>query len=194
MPVVFKALSMGLQYIHTYCEIGTTHRLRCYRPAKLCAKFPYASCPFRLVSRDVRDRLYYLKRVEHYRNRYGFIVYAYVLMSIHVHLLVETVLERAPHAEIQPGRGRLRFEKLLQAIAKVYGRRAEDLTAAGRHRVLTKSRAQLAYLSRVWCSMKATDIARRLNRDASMVSRLCATYEADRDFMTEKKIAEVIDK
>ena len=285
------------------------------------------------IFRDDRDRVYYLKRVEHYRNRYGFIVYAYVLMWNHVHLLLETsttplskilqgvqftytqyynrqyrtvghlfqgrykailcdrdayllelvryihlnparlktpenlatyrwsshhaylgkkgpvaidtalvlehfgngpaqaakayarfiaegqklghdetyyqtvdqrflgdekfierVLERTPHAEIRPGRGRLRFEKLLQAIAKVSGRRAEDLTAAGRHRVLTKSRAQLAYLSRVWCSMRATDIARRLNRDASMVSRLCATYEADRDLMTEKKIAEVIDK
>jgi hypothetical protein len=35
--------------------------------------------------------------------------------------------------------------------------------------------------------MKATEIARRLNRDASMVSRLCANYEADRDLMTEKQ-------
>jgi hypothetical protein len=42
--------------------------------------------------------------------------------------------------------------------------------------------------------MKAVEIARKLNRDASMVSRLCGTYEADRDVMTEKQIAEVIDK
>jgi hypothetical protein len=42
--------------------------------------------------------------------------------------------------------------------------------------------------------MKAIEIARRLNRDPSLVSRLCAAYEADRDLMTEKKIAEVIDK
>jgi REP element-mobilizing transposase RayT len=42
------------------------------------------------IFRDDRDRVYYLKRVEHYRNRYGFIVYAYVLMLNHVHLLLET--------------------------------------------------------------------------------------------------------
>jgi hypothetical protein len=29
--------------------------------------------------------------------------------------------------------------------------------------------------------MKAVEIARQLNRDASVVSRLCATYEAVRD-------------
>jgi hypothetical protein len=38
--------------------------------------------------------------------------------------------------------------------------------------------------------MKAIEIARQLNRAASMVSRLCAKYEADRDSQTEKKIAE----
>jgi hypothetical protein len=32
----------------------------------------------------------YLDRVEHYRERYRCIVYAYVLMSNHVHLLIET--------------------------------------------------------------------------------------------------------
>jgi hypothetical protein len=42
--------------------------------------------------------------------------------------------------------------------------------------------------------MKAIEIARQLNRDPSMVSRLCATYECDRDPKTEKKIAEMIDK
>jgi REP element-mobilizing transposase RayT len=32
----------------------------------------------------------YVKRIEHYRNRYRCIVYAYVLTSNHVHLLIET--------------------------------------------------------------------------------------------------------
>jgi hypothetical protein len=54
--------------------------------------------------------------------------------------------------------------------------------------------AQLAYLSRAWCRMKATEIVRRLKRDPSMVSRLCANYEADRDLRTEKNIAAVIGK
>jgi hypothetical protein len=54
-------------------------------------------------------------------------------------------------------------------------------------------RSQLAYLGREWCGTKATKIARRLDRDPSMVSRLSAGYEADRDPNTEKKIADLID-
>jgi hypothetical protein len=42
--------------------------------------------------------------------------------------------------------------------------------------------------------MKAIEIAHQLNRDASMVSRLCASYEAVRDLKIETKIAEMIDK
>jgi len=34
------------------------------------------------IFRDENDRVAYLKRVEHYRERYRFILYAYVLMSI----------------------------------------------------------------------------------------------------------------
>ena len=42
------------------------------------------------IFRDNADRVVYLKRVERYRQRYGFTVYAYILMSNHVHLLLET--------------------------------------------------------------------------------------------------------
>ena len=45
----------------------------------------------RKIFRDEEDRLSYLTRVEHYRERYGFTLYAYVLMSNHFHLLIETV-------------------------------------------------------------------------------------------------------
>jgi REP element-mobilizing transposase RayT len=41
------------------------------------------------IFRD-RDRMHYLERVEDYRQRYRFTIYAYVLMSNHVHLLLET--------------------------------------------------------------------------------------------------------
>src|SRR5208337_2606050 len=37
-----------------------------------------------------QDRLEYLSRVSHYKEKTGFILYAYVLMSNHVHLLIET--------------------------------------------------------------------------------------------------------
>jgi len=42
------------------------------------------------IFRSDADRGYYLERLEEYRQRYGFKVYAYVLMSNHVHLLIET--------------------------------------------------------------------------------------------------------
>jgi len=50
---------------------------------------------------DDQDRLTYLDRIEHYRRRYGFTVYAYVLMSNHVHLLIET--KRVPLSKIMQG-------------------------------------------------------------------------------------------
>ena len=43
-----------------------------------------------IIFRSDTDRKYYLERLEEYRRRYGFKVYAYVLMSNHVHMLVET--------------------------------------------------------------------------------------------------------
>ena len=43
-----------------------------------------------VIFRSDADRKRYLERLEHYRQRYGFSVYAYVLMSNHVHLLIET--------------------------------------------------------------------------------------------------------
>src|SRR5882724_3921209 len=42
------------------------------------------------IFRDTTDRVTYLERIEHYRERYHCMVYAYVLMSNHVHLLIET--------------------------------------------------------------------------------------------------------
>ena len=40
--------------------------------------------------RDEGDRISYLEHVEHFRERYRCTVYAYVLMSNHVDLLIET--------------------------------------------------------------------------------------------------------
>lgn len=81
---------------------------------------------------------------------------------------VQRITERAPQAEIRPGGRSLPFEKLLHAIAKVHGYGPKDLTASGRQRAWTKPRAQLTYVARAWCNMKAIEIARQLNRDASM--------------------------
>ena len=43
-----------------------------------------------VIFRSDADRKYYLEQLEQYRQRYGFRVYAYVLMSNHVHLLIQT--------------------------------------------------------------------------------------------------------
>lgn len=37
-----------------------------------------------------QDRVEYLERVRHYKEKCGFVLYAYVLMTNHVHLLIET--------------------------------------------------------------------------------------------------------
>jgi len=42
------------------------------------------------IFRDAADRSAYLDRFERYRQRYGCTVYAYVLMTNHVHLLLKT--------------------------------------------------------------------------------------------------------
>jgi len=41
---------------------------------------------------------------------------------------------------------------------------------------------------------QAIEIARRLQRDPSMISRLCANYEAVRDLKTEMQIAQIVDQ
>ena len=58
------------------------------------------------IFRDDRDRIYYLERVEHYRQRCQFTLYASVLMSNHVHLLLET--------------GKTPLSKILQGIQFTY--------------------------------------------------------------------------
>lgn len=42
------------------------------------------------IFNDVKDRIKYLELLEHYKKRHGFVLYAYTLMTNHVHLLIET--------------------------------------------------------------------------------------------------------
>jgi len=107
---------------------------------------------------------------------------------------IERIAKRVPQREIRPRSRKIPFEKLLHAVAQFRGCKAKDLTASGRQRAWVNARAQLAYLAREWCGMKTVDVARRLNRDASMVSRLCADYEAARDPTTEQKISTAVNK
>jgi putative transposase len=54
-----------------------------------------------IIFRSNTNRRYYLERLEEYRRRYGFKLYAYVLMSNHVHMLLET--GQAPLSRIMQG-------------------------------------------------------------------------------------------
>ena len=58
------------------------------RRSVLPCHLPGQSAPGDILRR--RRPEIYLERLEQYRQRYGFSVYAYVLMSNHVHLLIET--------------------------------------------------------------------------------------------------------
>ena len=73
----------------------------------------------------------------------------------------------------------MRFDGLLNALAQAQGCKAIELTAPGRTRAWVQPRAQLAYLARHWCGMKTVEVAGRLHRDPSMISRLCADSRAD---------------
>jgi putative transposase len=53
------------------------------------------------IFRDERDFLKYLEILSHYKRRYWFRLYCYVLMSNHLHLLLETA--GTPLSKIQQG-------------------------------------------------------------------------------------------
>jgi len=85
------------------------------------------------------------------------------------------------------------IEKLLQAVAAVHGCEGKVPLAGGQQLRLAMPRAQLAYPARYWCALKATEIARRFERDPSMFNQLCRIYESARHPSMERIIASVKD-
>lgn len=287
-----------------------------------------------VIFRSDGDRKFYLERLEHYRQRFGFTVYAYVLMSNHVHLLVETakaglskimqglqlaytgyfnrkytkvghlfqgrykailcdrqayLLELVRYIHLNPGRMRspidalqyrwsshgaylgqaaevkietsvvlgelansvsqarrayLRFmaegkglghqpdyyevwdqrilgderfveeiderirterkiavpgprstfANLLHWTAESFGVKEKELVAVGRQRRLIRGRSMLVYLAREWGGLSVKEIARRLHRDPSIISRLYVAYAADRDHKIENLLAKRLEQ
>jgi len=43
-----------------------------------------------VVFKDDKDRLKFLRKLLEYKEKYGFALYAYILMKNHIHLLIET--------------------------------------------------------------------------------------------------------
>jgi REP element-mobilizing transposase RayT len=102
---------------------------------------------------------------------------------------VDEVAERSEASEVVIRAKRVGFARLLEAISQAHEVEGGVLLRAGRQRRWVAVRAQLVYLGRQWCGLTTKELGRRLHRDASMISRLYAWYEAHRDERIEKKIA-----
>ena len=53
------------------------------------------------IFKDDRDRLKFLQKLLEYKEKFGFVLYAYTLMKNHIHLLIET--KDAPLSKIMQG-------------------------------------------------------------------------------------------
>lgn len=67
---------------------------------------------------------------------------------------------------------RVPFRTILTAVATVYAITPHQLIAPGRPRALVPARAMLVGLARQWSDLTVRELAQRLHRDPSMISRL----------------------
>jgi chromosomal replication initiation ATPase DnaA len=105
---------------------------------------------------------------------------------------VEEIASRAKDKEVQPGGPRVSFERLQAALAEEYGIDLEALVGTGRRKEWVQARRQLVWLARQWAKMTTRELGERLNRDASMISRLSREYEENRDSRGESKLARAL--
>ena len=87
---------------------------------------------------------------------------------------------------------RVPFGKLLIAVARLHTVAPRTLVAPGRQRAIIPARAMLVYLAREWGQVSAQELSQRLRRDPSMVSRLTATYAAQRDLEAETQLLQML--
>ena len=107
---------------------------------------------------------------------------------------IEQVDTRAQGREVEVQGPKVPFGRLLEAVAQAYGAEASDLTGPGRQRRRVRARAMLVYLAREWSRVTTKELGGRLHRDASLMSRLCAMYERDRDKQAENRVARLAGK
>lgn len=101
---------------------------------------------------------------------------------------VSSVAERTEAKEIEFPEKKIGFTRLLRAVCAAHGVDAEVIVQVGRQRRWVGVRAQLVYLARRWCGLTTKELGLRLNRDASMISRLNAWYETHRDERAERGV------
>lgn len=107
---------------------------------------------------------------------------------------IEKVDKRTQGRQVEAGGPKVPFARLLEAVAKEHGVGASELTGPGRRRQWVRARAMLVYLAREWSKVTSKELAGRLHRDASLMSRLCAMYERDRNKQAETRVARLAEK
>jgi hypothetical protein len=102
---------------------------------------------------------------------------------------VEEIEERVQgDREIAVPTPRVKLAVLLPLVAKAHGATERDLVEAGRQRKWIAARSMLVYLGREWARVSVKELAKRLHRDPSVVSRLYSAYSAARDYKVEKSL------
>lgn len=84
------------------------------------------------------------------------------------------------------------FLELLEAVAEVHGIEPSVLLRVGRQRSWISARAMLVYFGREWSGMKAQVLAKKLQRDTSVLSPLYGRYKERRDPEKEKKLTSLL--
>jgi len=101
---------------------------------------------------------------------------------------VENVSTQIDEKSIEPGAVRVGFDRIIEAVAAEFKVSREALTGSGRREDWVAGRRMLVYLARNWGVMTTGALGERLQRDPSMISRLCRDYEQKRDWQREKKL------
>ena len=94
--------------------------------------------------------------------------------------------------EIEKRALRVQFSELLDAVAKAHGVEPQVLIRGGRQRAWFLARAMLVFLGREWSGMKTKELAEKLQRDPSAISRLYRRYAEKRDMKIEDKLVRAL--
>jgi REP element-mobilizing transposase RayT len=88
----------------------------------------------------------------------------------------------------EPVKIKIKFPRLAEGVAAVYGIEARRLLGTERNRSWVGPRSLLVYAAREWSGIKAKALAEYLNRDASMISRLHTAHAEKRDKKSESAL------
>jgi len=102
---------------------------------------------------------------------------------------IEKVDKRAQGWEVEAKGPKVPFSRLVEAVAQEHGIASDAFARPGRHRRWVRARAMLVYLAREWSRISSKELGSRLHRDPSLMSRLYAMYQKDRDRQAEARVA-----